>query len=501
MSLPIYNVADYGATGNGDSLDSPAIQAAIDACTARGGGMVLVPPGKYLCGTIQLANNITIEIAGGACLQYSPREEDFDEPEDLPYNPNADLETTYFRFALIHAENVKCIAIQGKGTIDGKPFHRAGPKPIALKSCNHATIKDITIEDTPNYCISMIDCEQVMIDGVSIHGGLADGIDFDNCRHGMVTNCYIDAYDDAICLKTSPALGVLSTTEDITVTNCTIGTSCFALKIGTETSGDCRNIAFSNCTLFARRGHGGFLGGIALEAVDGAHVDNVVISNITMHGARCPIFLRVGNRGRGQATPTPGSMENVTITNVAARDAILPCIIAGIPDQPVQHVIISNVIIEYANAGPEAMAKADLKVPECIPDYPEPGQFKPLPAWGLYGRHARDVLLTGMQLRQETYDPRVGIVFDDMHDVLLDARLTWSTPGDQGDPGENQAAAWFHQSKNIKIRDCEVIGIPARFKITGDASQNMRFLPGIVQEKEGIINIDDDVDNKEIHVM
>nr|MDO8110663.1 glycosyl hydrolase family 28-related protein [Candidatus Sigynarchaeota archaeon] len=299
QSLPAhYDVRDHGATGNGQSLDSPAIQRAIDECTKNGGGTVHVPPGTYLCGTIHLKSNVILDLAPGACLQYSPREEDFDEPEELPYNPNADIETTFFRFSLIHAENAGNFSITGKGKINGKPFRRAGPKPIGLKSCHHITIRDIVIEDAPNYNISLINCEQVVIDGVSIHRGLADGIDFDNCRHGMVTNCYIDAQDDAVCLKTSPALGRLSTTEDIAVTNCCIGTSCYGLKIGTETSGDCRNIAFSNCTLFVRPGAGGYLGGIALEAVDGAHVDNVVISNITMHGARCPIFLRVGNRGR-----------------------------------------------------------------------------------------------------------------------------------------------------------------------------------------------------------
>ena len=501
MMHNIYDIIDHGATGDGETVDSPAIQAAIDACAANGGGTVHVPPGNYVCGTIHLKSNVTLDISGGACLHYSPREEDFDEPEELPYNPNADLETTYFRFALIHAENAEAIAIQGKGTIDGKPYRRAGPKPVAMKSCNHVTIKDITIVDAPNYCISMIDCEQITIQGVFVQGGLADGIDFDNCRHGMVTNCYIDAYDDAICLKTSPVLGVLSTTEDIAVTNCTIGTSCFALKIGTETSGDCRNIAFSNCTLFVRHGHGGFLGGIALEAVDGAHMDNVAISNITMHGARCPIFLRVGNRGRGQATPTPGSMENVAITNVVARDAILPCIIAGIPGRAIEHVILSNISVEYAQAGSDALAKSDLKVPECIPDYPEPGQFKPLPAWGLYCRHAKDITLSGIQLRQATFDPRAGIVLDDTEDVILDAKLTWKTTIDQGDFSENQAAVWFHQSKNVKIRDCKVVGVPARFKITGNASQSLRFLPGVVQEKETSVINDADVDEKEITIM
>jgi polygalacturonase len=440
-----FNVKDSGAVGDGIHLDSPAIQKAVDACYERGGGLVHIPPGIYLCGTIHLRNNVSLNIAAGACLQYSPKEEDFDEPEELPYNPHADIETTYFRFALIHAENVTSVSIRGGGRIDGKPFRRAGPKPIALKSCKDVEIRGITIDNAPNYCISLLDCEEVVIDGVKIHNGLADGIDLDNCRVVTITNSHIECYDDGVCLKTSPALGKLGKTTDVTVTNCCISTSCYALKIGTETSGDSRNVAFSNCTLSPQPGRTSFLGGIALEAVDGARVDNYVITNITMHGARCPVFLRVGNRGRAQLAPVPGHLEDVVLSNITAKDATLPCIVAGIPDKHVAHVTISNVIVEYGKAKPEASKKKDLNVPECIADYPEPMMFGSLPAWGIYCRHASHIDFKHAYIRQAVHDPRAAIVLDDTRQISFDGRISWM------DPVEDCVSVWINESQHVAV--------------------------------------------------
>jgi hypothetical protein len=440
-----YNVKDYGATGDGIQLDSPAIQKAVDTCYERGGGVIHVPPGMYSCGTIHLKNNVSLDIATGACLQYSHKEEDFDEPEELNYNPNADIETTYFKFALIHAENATSVSISGGGRIDGKPFRRAGPKPVALKSCKNVEIRGITIDNGPNYCISLLDCEEVVIDGVKIHDGLADGIDLDNCRFVAVANSRIECYDDGVCLKTSPALGKLGMTADIAVTNCCISTSCYALKIGTETSGDSRNVALSNCTLTPQPGRTSFLGGIALEAVDGAHVDNYAITNIVMHGARCPVFLRIGNRGRAQPVPVPGHLRDVVISNITAKDATLPCIVAGIPGKHVEHVTISDMILEFGNAKPEALAKKDLHVPECIADYPEPMMFGSLPAWGIYCRHASNVDIKHASIRQSVHDPRAAIVIDDTRETSLDGRISWK------DPVEGCVDVWINESENIAL--------------------------------------------------
>jgi polygalacturonase len=492
-----YNIADYGAVPDGTNV-AKAIQAAIDDCGASGGGTVLVPPGDYICSTVHLGSNITIELSSGATLAFS-REDDFEEPEELDYNPDADFETTLFRWALFTGENISNIAIVGRGAIDGSPFKRGGPKPIALKSCSNVTIRDITIRNAPSYNISLIDCENANIDGVSIFNGLADGIDLDNCRYCRVQNCYIDAYDDGVCLKTSPALGRKSETTNIAVTNCCIMTSCYALKMGTESTGDCKNVAFSNCVLHPRKGHGEYLGGIALEAVDGAHLDGFTISNITMDSPRCAIFLRVGNRGRGQDPHVPGSLENVVISSINAKNVSLPILVTGIPERSVEHVVLSDIIIEYCAAKSESLEKADLDVPECIATYPDAGMFGPLPAWGVYCRHASDIALKDIHLYQATADPRLGIVLDDAHHADVDCSLSWKQ-GEQGEGSEatGAPAAWINQSTLVSVRAGGISGIEPAFRVTG--SQTREVVLSVEQPRSRAPSLDtgDDVEQSEI---
>lgn len=452
MAYTFWNVQDFGATGDGKTLDSPAIDAAIIDCASAGGGVVFVPAGKYSCGTIHLKDNITLQISPGATLLFHPDDETFDEGEILSYNPNADSETSLFHFALIRADNVSNIAIVGGGTIVNEKYPRGGPKPISIKGCEQVTIRDITIRNGPNYTISLMDSDYICIDNVNIFSGQADGIDFDNCRFGRVVNCHIDAYDDAVCLKTSPALGHISSTENITVTNCSIQTSCSALKLGTESSGDFKNIAFSNCTLYPRFFARSAISGIAIESVDGSHISGLVASNITMIGQNCAIFMRLGNRGRAQKIPTPGSLDNVSISNIVATGVTRPCLIAGIPGYHINHVTLENVMVEALpfkklkrseeNAGEKlgaavglsarnadklAFKMADLGTPasiESIPEvedkYPEATMFGILPVWGIYCRHAADVTLKNVQLRVTGDDPRAAAVFDDVDSVTID---------------------------------------------------------------------------------
>src|SRR5271157_899412 len=278
----IKNIRAFGAQGDGITVDSPAVEATIKACTELGGGIVYIPAGTYVCGTIHLKDNITLFISPGATILFSSNEDDFDEGEILPYETHADNETSYFHFSLIQAIEVAHIAIVGGGSIVNRHYVRGGPKPIAIKSCQHVTIRDINIENGPNYSISLMDTDFATIDNVTILNGLADGIDFDNCRFGRVANSHIDSGDDAICLKTSPALGYVSSTENIVVTNCSIATSANCLKLGTESSGDFKYIAFTNCSCNAKAFASPPNSAIALESVDGAHITGVAISNITM---------------------------------------------------------------------------------------------------------------------------------------------------------------------------------------------------------------------------
>ena len=187
--------------------------------------------------------------------------------------------------------------------------------------CQYVTIQGITVENSPNYSVSFWGCDYVNVTGVTVLNGYADGIDPDASRYVRISNCYVESTDDAICPKASPSMGYARSTEHLTVTNCVLRTNSNNFKLGTESSGDFRNIAVSNLTMLPReKGHPP-RAGIALESVDGAQIEGVVISNISMQGVMAPIFIRRGNRGRGLTHPIPGTVRNISISNIVATGA------------------------------------------------------------------------------------------------------------------------------------------------------------------------------------
>ncbi len=423
-----FDVRQYGAAGDGIAKDTAAIQRAIDAAAQAGGGTVVVPAGRYLSGTVRLRSYVTLHLDNGATLLASPDIADFEAYEPLPFQSVSDHETTYFRQALILGENVRNIAITGQGIVDGNRTKRGGPKTIAIKLCQHVAIRGITVQNSPNYSISFWGTDFVDIDGVTILNGYSDGIDPDACRFVRIANTYIDCYDDAICPKASPSMGMENrrSVEHLTVVNCVLRTNCSNFKFGTESSGGLKNVALSNVAMYPRDQGRRPVSGIALESVDGANIDGVVISNVTMDGVQAPIFIRLGNRGRGLTPPVPGTVRNVSIQNVNARNATMTSSITGIPGHPVQRVTLSGVQLNMAGGQQEAVA---LDVPEHEAKYPEATMFGTLPAFGLYARHVDGLLLTGLQTRWEAPDVRPNLIFDDVRDLTLDGFYAGTATG------------------------------------------------------------------------
>jgi hypothetical protein len=414
------SVREFGAKGDGTAKDTAAIQSAIDAAFRQGGGTVVLPAGRYLSGTIHLKSNVTLHLDNGAVLLASPDNADFDPYETLDFVSVSDKETTYFHYALVAAEGIDHIAIEGQGIIDGNRTRRGGPKTVAIKLCQHVTIRGITVRNSPNYSISLWGTDYVDIDGVTILNGYADGIDPDSCRYVRIANCYIDSHDDAICPKASPSMGMAKRrpVEHLAVTNCILRTDCSHFKFGTESSGDLRHVTVSNCTMAPREAGRRPHNAIALESVDGANIDGVAISNIEISGAETPVFIRLGNRGRGLTPPAPGTVQNISIQNVVARDCSIASSVTGLPGHPVRRVRLDGFTLGMEGGERE---RRGLEVPEAEAAYPEGHMFGPLPAFALYGRHVEGLTLTNLQARWEIDDIRPAMVFDDVKDLVLDS--------------------------------------------------------------------------------
>ena len=440
-----FNVRRFGARGDGRTKDTRALQAAIEAA-GKGGGTVYFPPGRYLAGTLRLCSHVSIHLDAGAVLVASHDPGDFDPYEKLSYQSYADEETTDFHSAQVRGQDVEHVSILGQGTIDGNRRKRGGPKPIALKNCRHIAVRDITLQHSPNYNISLLGCDHVDISGVSILNGYCDGIDPDCSRFVRIANCYVESWDDAIVPKASYALGYRRSTENVTVTNCVLTTGCNALKLGTEASGDFKNIAFSNCTIFARPDlwKRGPTSGVSLEMVDGGVIDRVVVENLAMVDVRAPIFIRLGNRGRAQNPPQPGRLENVSIANITATGAVWASSITGIPGHPVRRVTLRGVRCTAQGGGAAALAAA--AVPEQEDGYPDAGRFRDLPAYGLYCRHVEGLTLDDVKLHAERPDGRPALVIEDGGDVDL--------RGLHGDPPEGAEAVFALRD----VRACLVSG-------------------------------------------
>ena len=447
----IYNVRDFGAKGDGKALDSPAINAAIEAAYKDGGGQVLLPAGTYLSGSIRLKSNIDLHLSAGCVLLAAPASmKAYDESESFGGFPEyQDGGHTYFHNSLIWAEEQSNISITGHGMIDGKGLTKkdteksgnvqggsigTGDKAIALKLCRQVTIRDITIYRGGHFGIIMTGCDLSTIDNVTIDTN-RDGFDIDCCKYMTITNCRINTpSDDALVLKSSYALKKPVVCEHIAVSNCNItgfkcgtlldgtyvpepvGWVCGRFKLGTESNGGYRNIALTNCTFM-------YSSGLAFEEVDQGMMENIVVSNITMnHVHHYPIYITTGCRNRGpKEVSAPSSARDIQISNVIATDCDSLCsiIVTGMKDEPIRNVWLSNIRLYFKGGGTKDLVHKDYR--EQGKNYPEPKFAGWTPAYGLYARHAEGLHVSDVTFRYERPDYRPAVVLDDVHGASLRA--------------------------------------------------------------------------------
>ncbi len=445
----LYNVVDFGAKGDGVTLDSPAINQAIEEAVKAGGGEIYLPAGTYLCGSIRLQSNIHLHLAAGCTILAAPAKmKAYDESESFGGFPEyQDGGHTYFHNSLIWAEGQENISITGHGMIDGqgltkKDTERAGnvqggsigtgDKAIALKLCRNITIRDLTIFRGGHFAIIVTGCERGVIDNVTIDTN-RDGMDIDCCKYLSISNCRVNTpSDDAIVLKSSYALKRPVLCEHISVTNCHItgykcgsflsgedipekvGWVCGRFKLGTESNGGYRDITLSNCTF-------NYSSGLAFEEVDQGIMENISVSNVTMnHVHHYPIYITTGCRNRGPKEVTRNSSAcDIQLSNIIAQDCDSLCsiIVTGMPEEPVRGIWLNNIRLHY-RGGMKALENPRA-YREQGTNYPEPKFAGPTPAYGLYGRHVDGLYVNDLTFTYDRPDQRPAVVLDDVNDAVI----------------------------------------------------------------------------------
>jgi len=434
---PVFSVKAYGAKADGKTLATAAIQSAIDACSSAGGGTVYFPAGKYLSGTIFFKSHVSLYLDAGATLLGSKVLDDY----PVTISDYRSYTDNYTERSLIYAEKVENISILGRGTIDGQGAsfkdkrtqedpYKMRPYLIRVIQSKDVTVRDVTIRNSPMWVQHYLACDDVLIDGITVHSngaGNNDGIDIDSCHRVRISNCNIYSGDDAIVLKATSD----RVCKDVTVTNCNLRSDCNAFKLGTESNGGFQNIALSNCTIYDTR-----LAAIALEMVDGGTLERVSINNVVIQNSGAAIFMRLGNRARpflskgpggGKGTwerepelarPGMGSFRKVVISNVQAVgiDSV-GCSITGLPGHPVEDVTLRDIRIKFKGGGTADLI--DREVPENAEGYPEYKMFSTLPAYGFYVRHADDIHFENVELEYGETDQRPAFVFDDVQNLGL----------------------------------------------------------------------------------
>ena len=452
----MFDVLAHGATGKGSILDTAAINRAIDACHAAGGGVVYMPPGVYLSGTVVLKSNVTLYLEAGATLLGSKNIGDYSSHGGPPEKGDANQKH------LIFARDAENVGLAGPGRIDGqgpafwipsgrrvpppeeswrdvatydwKPLDRASPL-LEFVACRHLRIEDVRIENASGWTLRPINCDTVTIRGISIRnpviGPNTDGIDPTGCRNVFISDCLIDTGDDAICLKSeNPYGGDVRVSRNVTITNCVLTCCCNGLKFGTATRGGFENVTFSNSVIFNERvdPKARVISGIAVEMVDGGWLEGVVVSNVRMQNVRTPIFIRRGIR-RARADGTPGTLRGVMIENVHATGSLLTSSITGLPGFDVEDVTLSNIRIDSEEGG--AAEWVERAIPEQPASYPEARMFGRLPAYGLYCRHVTGLRLKGVEFRAAESEARPALVCDDVRSLDVDGLRASAVAGVQ----------------------------------------------------------------------
>jgi hypothetical protein len=470
-------ITAHGAVADGQTNNAAIIQQLIDKVAAAGGGRVIIPPGNFMSGPLFLKSGVELHLQLGARLLGPTNRADYGNYEGRP--------------AMVSAKNQTNISISGKGIIDGQGqelmldifkklrsgemkqdsmwlYKRPGGRALVLYfyACTRVNISGVTLKNSSDWVQDFKECDGVTIDGITVQSTAYwnnDGLDITDSKNVRITNCFINASDDALCFKSDNPAG---SCENVFVDNCTLRSSANGLKFGTSNFGGFRNFKISNLTIFDT-----YRSAIALESVDGGFMENIDIQNVNAKNTGNAIFIRRGHRNKDGKV---GTLKGIYIANVKVETPLLkpdqgypiegppdhlrpgfdkmpvrpshfhiyghpflpynliPSSIVGIPGYPVEDITLENIEISYGGRAQKEIAYIPLDkitaIPENEAQYPDFSMFGELPCWGLYVRHAAGIKLKNVQISYVEDDFRPAFVFDDvkgidMTDVTIPAAI------------------------------------------------------------------------------
>lgn len=411
--------------------------------------MVKVPEGIFMTGAIVLKSNVGLHIEEEGTLLGST-------------NPDHYFKINRWK-ALVMADNQNNISITGNGIIDGqgralalhidslfyigeidssqynfvemRPKYYLRPQLIEFVECSEIQIRDLTLKNAACWVQTYDKCNNIIIDNIKVDSDAYwnnDGLDIQDCKNVIVSNCTINSADDGICIKSQSSDYYC---DNILISDCIVRSSASAIKFGTVSHGGFRNVVIRNIKVYDT-----FRSAIAIESVDGGFLENILIENIKAKNTGNAFFVRLGERSKKEQM---GTLRNVVLRNIKVEVAFerpdyayeirgpalpffhntFPASITGVPGYPVENITLENITITYPGRGNKGLAYLPLsrlsQIPEKISEYPEFSMFGELPSWGLYVRHVDGLKMKNVNLSLKESDYRPAMVFDDVNNLVI----------------------------------------------------------------------------------
>lgn len=498
-----YNIRDFGAKGDGATLDTPAVQAAIDACNKDQGGTVLVPAGVFVIGTVEMKSNVILRIAAQGKLLGSADGTQYHAADAIPLRGDSTLNDG--NVGLIFAVKAENFTIEGPGTIDGQgaqfrspsrgvlpPAGIGGnhrPYHLLFHQCKNVTVRDIFLTQSAYHSIRIIQSSYVQLHGIHIYSRVNhnnDGFHFISCQYVHVSNCDIECQDDACAL--------FGSCKFVTVTDCSFSTRWSVFRFG---GGEAENIAVSNCIIYQTFGCP-----IKMRCGPGSRFENISFSNLVMKNVTGPISIGLGPRRPGvsaqipspseplEATGEPGIVRNISFTGIQAT-VVVPeqfpdvpfssgynpgevrsCIALNAVDAFIEKITFSDVHVTFAGGGTSEEASVR-DVPKVVGEYYETGV---LPSYALFARNVRGLTLSNVRFEVTAPDARPAAVLDHVEDAWISGFAVQGTP-------QAESALRFIDARDVLLSASRLLTPAAAFlQVEGAASEGITIDGGDVSK-------------------